>query len=112
MSLAHAIEAATGLVNGKDFRCQDDGAGPYIAYWNPANGPAPTPAQQAAYLSTFATTSDKRDGQEKLKQIAQEYLIAFIISREFSEIAGSGDRLAAIKAKITAWKNAHPGVLP
>jgi hypothetical protein len=108
MSLAHAIEAATGLVNGKDFRCQDDGAGPYIAYWNPANGPAPTPAQQAAYLSTFAATSDKRDGQEKLKQIAQEYLIAFIVNREFAD----NTRLQAVVAKINAWKAAHPGVIP
>lgn len=109
MSIAAAIALGTGLTAGEDFHVQDHGAGPFLAIWDTAKlGPRPTQSQIDAWLVTWNATATKRDGQATIKRIADEYIQAFIINQEF----GDNTRLLAVKAKIAAWKTAHPGVVP
>ncbi len=98
-----------------DYKVVDrlDGLGPQIAVWDAvALGPIPTPAQLDAAQTTFDSRADKRDGEAQLQKIAMEFLVAFLINRKFAGLPGAGERLAAVDAKIDAWKAAHPGVVP
>lgn len=110
MSLASAIAAATGLNPASDFEVRDDGNGPFLAAWLSTAVARPTQVQIDGYVAAYAdqTATAKRDGSHKLQEIALEYLVAFIVSREFADTT----RLNRVKAKIDAWKAAHPGVIP
>lgn len=94
----------------RDYVVRDDGAGPFIAYWDAvALGVAmPTEAQVLTFKATYDAGQPKRDGAATLLAISQEWCIAQMVNAQF----GDNTRLLAVNAKITAWKNAHPGVVP
>jgi hypothetical protein len=109
MSIAAAIQMATGRIAGDDFSVQDDGKGPYLAKWNAATlGARPSDAQINSWLATYNAGAEAREGMALVRQIAQEYLIATIVNQEF----GDNARLLAVKAKLASWKAAHPGIIP
>lgn len=110
MTLAAAIAEATGLVPGKDFICQDDGAGPYLAEWKTDAVAQPTKDEQDAMLVAYNEPAkvDSREKSELLKQIAMEYLIALIAEKEL----GDSTRMQAVQAKITAKTVPSPVVDP
>jgi hypothetical protein len=108
MSMARAIAEATGLDPSKDFEVRNEGAGPFLYAWRSQSVPRPTAAQIAEYIAAYADILPKRQAEVALREFAIEYLIAFIVNREF----GDNTRMARVQAKINAWKAAHPGIVP
>jgi hypothetical protein len=108
MSIAAAIQKATGFVAGHDFSVQDHGKGPFLAVWPERLGARPSDAQIASWLAAYKAGEPAREGQTLLGEILSDYLSANIVQQEF----GDNTRLLAVKAKIAAWKPTHPGVTP
>lgn len=110
MSMARAIGEATGLVAGDDFTVRDnlDGRGPFLDVWRSLVVSRPTDVQIATWLSAYNAQLNKRLAVGAMRDVADEYLLAFIINQEFND----NTRLIAVRVKIAAWKAAHPGVVP
>lgn len=100
MTLALAIADATGLVPGVDFRCQDDGAGVFLAEWLTDKMPPPTTKDLQDYLAAYQdpVKVDQRSKLDLLRQVSDEYLVAFIAFQEL----GDDSLLKAVREKITA----------
>lgn len=102
MTLALAIQAATGLEPGKDYLCQDDGDGVFLAKWITKAVPPPTQEQLDQYLAVYndPVASAKREAEREkdrvLRSRAMEYLVGLMYQQELADAA----KITALKTDI------------